>query len=118
MSRRLGIHRERQVQDWFQDDDWWVTRAAGSFGNADLVALKAGRLPRLIEVKTSSKGPYEHFGPAEREALNFAARLAGAQAVLAWWPPRSRLHLIPADEWPQAKAAAKPKLVSADSDGR
>lgn len=99
MSSR-GIARERKVRDWLQERDWWVCRAAGSLGDADLVALKAGNRPRMIEVKSSAQGPYEHFRPADRKALAFAAEMAGADAYLAWWPPRGQLHWIPAHEWP------------------
>ena len=100
MSR--GIQRERAVRHKLEADDWWVARAAGSLGDADLVALKTDQRPRLIEVKSSAQGPYEHFGPADRERLRFAAELAGADPYLAWWPPRGKLRWIAADEWPAA----------------
>ena len=100
-----GIRRERQVRGWLEDRDYWVARAAGSFGDADLVALKVGERPLLVEVKATAGGPYEHFGPKDRADLRFAARLAGARAVLAWWPPRGVLRLIDEDEWPDVKAA-------------
>lgn len=97
MSR--GIHRERQVKALLQDEDWWVARAAGSLGDADLVALRAGSVPRLIEVK-STLTPYAHFGPKDRADLRFAAELAGAVAELCWWPSRGKPRFIPAEEWP------------------
>jgi Holliday junction resolvase len=97
---RRGISRERQVRLHLESSDWWVARAAGSLGDADLVALKAGYQPRLIEVKSTAGGPYERFGPADRQRLRFAARLAGARAELAWWPPRGKLRFIPSEEWP------------------
>lgn len=100
MSR--GHQRERAVKLHLENDDWWVTRAAGSLGDADLVALKDGRRPMLVEVKSTAAGPYEHFQPADRARLRFAAGLAGADAVLAWWPPRGKLRFIPANEWPTA----------------
>jgi hypothetical protein len=55
---------------------------------------------RLVEVKSTAKGPYEHFGPADRERLRNAAEKAGASAFLAWWPSRRLLRWIPAEEWP------------------
>lgn len=99
MSSR-GINRERQVRRVLEAQDWWVTRAAGSLGDADLVALKDGKQPRLIEVKSTAGGPYEHFRPGDRAALVFAARVAGGVAELAWWPPRGQLRWIPEGEWP------------------
>jgi Holliday junction resolvase len=98
MSR--GHDRERAVKLRLQDDDWFVIRTAGSFGDADLVALKAGTQTWLIEVKSTAGGPYERFGPTERNRLRLAAELAGATAVLAWWPPHGQLRFIPANEWP------------------
>ena len=98
MSR--GHNRERAVKAHLQDDDWFVVRTAGSFGACDLVALKAGYHTRFIEVKSTAGGPYEHFGPTERETLRTAAYLAGASAELAWWPPRGTLRFIPSSEWP------------------
>lgn len=98
MSR--GHNRERAVKVLLQAEDWWVARAAGSLGDADLIALKDGKRPRLIEVKSTAGGPYEHFRPADREQLKLAARIAGADAVLAWWPPRGQLKWIWPEEWP------------------
>lgn len=97
---KLGIQRERAVRRVLEQADWWVARAAGSLGDADLIALRDGDRPRLIEVKASSRGPYHSFGPADRRDLRFAARLAGADPVLAWWPPRGQLRWIPEQEWP------------------
>ncbi len=104
MSR--GQNRERQVRRLLEDDDWFVCRAAGSLGDVDLVALKAGKLPMLIEVKSTAGGPYERFGPKDRGDLQFAADLAGAIATLAWWPPRGTLRWIPSSEWPDKLKAA------------
>lgn len=101
MSR--GTKRERAVRDWLLKRDWVVVRAAGSLGAADLVALKAGENPRLVEVKSTAGGPYERFGPAARADLSLRALWAGAEAWLAWWPPRGELHWIPAAQWPRAR---------------
>lgn len=98
MSR--GHNRERQVKALLMQDDWFVTRAAGSLGDADLVALKDGHRPRIIEVKSTAQGPYERFGPKDRADLRFAARVAGAVAELCWWPPRGKPVWISETEWP------------------
>jgi Holliday junction resolvase len=106
MSR--GHDRERAVKAILEQGDWFVTRAAGSFGDADLVALKAGRTPLLIEVKSSStqRGPFADFGPQSRAELLLAARIAGARAVLCWWPPRGTRHWLYEDQgdWPPTPA--------------
>ncbi len=97
MSR--GITRERQVRQLLEARDYWVCRAAGSLGDADLVALKKGeRL--LVEVKSTAGGPYERFGPKDRADLLFAAELANADAWLCWWPPRGKRVWIHSSQWP------------------
>lgn len=101
MSQR-GIQRERAVRDYLRDRDWLAFRAPASLGVADVVALRDGSRPRLIEVKSTHRGPYHSFGPAERERLKFAAELAGADAYLAWWPPRGELRWFHSSEWPFA----------------
>src|SRR5262245_1435500 len=98
MSR--GHQRERAVRDHLRDQGWWVARAAGSLGDADLIALRHDEQPRLVEVKSTASGPYERFGPEARGRLIGAARLAGAQAWLAYWPARGRLQWIPETSWP------------------
>jgi Holliday junction resolvase len=101
-----GIVRERQVMTTLRASRWVVYRAAGSHGCADLVALRAGEAPWLVQVKGTAAGPYEHFGPAERAELAAEAEQAGAVAMLCWWPPRRPARWIPADEWPPARKAA------------
>lgn len=107
-----GHDRERRVRDWLLERDWVVVRAAGSLGEIDLVALKAGETPRLVEVKSTAGGPYERFGPAERADLQQRAQWAGAAAWLAWWPPRGQLRWIPSHEWPVLKARADIRLAT------
>ena len=102
MSQR-GHQRERAVRDLLRSEDWFVVRAAGSLGDADLLALRAGSRPRLIEVKSSAASPYAHFLPADRYRLSQAAKLAGAEAWLAYWPPRGKLRWIPESEWPEVR---------------
>ena len=98
MSR--GIDRERRLRDLLYADGWWTARAAGSLGDADVVALRAGATPRLIEVKSTTRGPYHGFGPARRIALRAAAHKAGAEAWLVWWPLRAQPKWISSEDWP------------------
>jgi Holliday junction resolvase len=98
MSR--GIQRERQLRHSLEADDWIVIRAAGSLGCADLVALKDGRTPMMIECKATARGPYAGFPPAKRKDLRQVAEWAGADAWLVHWPPRGKANWIPAQNWP------------------
>lgn len=83
-----------------RQDDWFAIRSPASLGCADVVALKDGRRPRLIECKSTTAGPYAGFSPADREALRFMADLAGAEPWLVFWPKRSKPVWIPASDWP------------------
>lgn len=98
MSR--GTDRERAVRAYYSDRDWLSFRAPASLGVADVIALKAGHRPQLVEVKSTKAGPYHGFVPADRARLLAAAEMAGADAVLAWWPPRAKLQFIPSTAWP------------------
>ncbi len=57
----------------------------------------------LIECKSTKAGPYHGFSPADRARLLFAAEMAGAEAWLAWWPPRGKLRMIHSSEWPVSR---------------
>ncbi len=117
MSRSRGIQRERDLRRQLELAGWWVGRCAGSLGDADLVAVRAQygtimskqvllRQIRLIEVKTTAAGPFHSFGPKQRAELLEAARIAGAEAWLVWWPPRQKdPQWIGPDEWPKEKEA-------------
>lgn len=100
-AKSRGIARERQVRDVLAKDDWLAFRSPASLGCADVIALKDGRRPRFVEVKATADGPYKGFGPAARVRLSLTARMAGADAFLAWWPPRGPLRWISETEWPR-----------------
>jgi Holliday junction resolvase len=95
-----GHDRERAVRRLLENDGWWVSRAAGSLGDADVIALKTAFPPRLVEVKSTAKSAYEHFGPGDRARLQLAARKAGAEAWLVWWPPHRQPTWIHENDWP------------------
>lgn len=97
---RRGIQRERDLVNQLRGEDWFALRAPASLGCADVVALKEGHRPRLIECKSTRRGPYAGFPPADRAALKFMAKLAGADAWLYWHPPRTKPVWIAASDWP------------------
>lgn len=98
MGQPRGRTREHQVVDYYRQRGWAAYRIA--HGPADAVALQSGRRPQLIQVKSTARGPYDHFPPEDRRALLEAAAHAGADPVLAWWPPRGQLALIREWNWP------------------
>lgn len=98
--------RERQVRDWLQERDWLVVHTRPGTNFCDLVALKDGTI-RLIEVKSTERGPYAGFPPADRQRLLDVAKMAGGQAELAWWPPRGKLRFIGSSEWPRVPGASQ-----------
>lgn len=106
MSR--GIDRERAVVRWYRDRDYVAGRAPASLGEFDVWAKRHDTRLQLVEVKSTASGPYERFGPDARARLLAVAEMAGAEAWLAWWPPRGELQWIPASAWPKP---AQPKAV-------
>lgn len=89
-----------------ESEGWIAFRAPASLGCADVVALRAGDRPMLIEVKSTAGGAYERFQPADRERLAQAGRIAGADVFLVWWPPRRKPLWIPQSEWPKERRKA------------
>jgi Holliday junction resolvase len=106
-GRRRGIDRERRVAEQLLLEGWFVVRAAGSLGFCDLIALKAGHDPLLVEVKSTRQGPYERFPPADREDLVATAKIAGAEAWLCWWPSHGKPQWIHSSQWPAKLRAVK-----------
>lgn len=101
VSKRKGTKRELQVRDVLEKDGYLVMKAGGSLGDADLIALKRGERPRLVQVKANKDGgPWSKFGPAARAKLAEVAKAAGAVAELAWWPPYGELHWYDQVLWP------------------
>jgi Holliday junction resolvase len=98
----FGHQRERQVVALLRDEDWIAFRAPGSLGCADVIALRGGSHPKLIEVKATAAGPYHGFLPADRERLADTAALAGGEAWLCWWPKRAKPIWVSESEWPDA----------------
>jgi len=119
---RRGHDRERDVEALLCGWGWLAERKPASKGVADVTAI-GGEFARwegghpsplqwslpiilLVEVKSTAGGPYERFGPAEREELRVAAALHSCQCVLAWWPPSpgkakdAALRWIFEEQWP------------------
>ena len=96
----FGHDRERKLKKVLEAEGWLVVRAAGSLGCADLVAMKLGHTPRIIEVKSSARSPFAHFGPNDRAELIEAGDRSGASVWLCWWPKRKQAIWLAPSEWP------------------
>ena len=111
----FGHQRERQIKKLLEEEGWFVIRAPGSLGVADLVAVRRSPLnvasayglthlseAMFIECKANEKGgPYMNFRPEDRKELLEAAEKAGARAELAYWPKRGSLVWIGSEAWPK-----------------
>lgn len=105
-SASRGHARERQVRKLLEAQGYWCARAAGSLGDADIIALRGVTAEALlVEVKTDARGPFAHFGPAHRAELLAAARLSGARPMLCWWPARKQPKWIIQEHWPPTNDA-------------
>lgn len=76
--RAAGDYFERQTRAALEAQGWYVVRAAGSHGIADLVAMRAGSTPLLVSCKLGGR-----IGPGERRALRDTADASGGRAVVA-----------------------------------
>ena len=87
-------------------DNWWCIRAAGSHGVADLICLKDGHKPMMLEIKSNSGSPFANFGPAKRQALLVAARQSGANCFLVNWAKNKDPVWIPPGDWPKPRRSS------------
>lgn len=73
-----GRALEYRVKRQLEDDGWFVTRSSGSHGPADLVALKRGKPPLLVQCKANGRISQE-----EKDELVKVSKSVGAIPVLA-----------------------------------
>lgn len=100
-AARKGNGRELRTASILESEGWTVGSRRHVAGPGDLLAVKDGERPRLIEVKATAGGPYEHFGPRDRNGMRAYAAERGLVAELAWWAPRAATHRIFDEaEWP------------------
>lgn len=103
-GEKRGRDRELRVADRLRENGCVAYRLA--WGQADVIALKAGVRPLLVQVKSTAGGPFERFGPAARVALLHEARASGADCTLAWWPKNRKLEWLGPEHWPDQKKVA------------
>lgn len=86
-NRQRGDYFERQAKSALVSHGWWVIRSAGSYGVADLVALRRDHKPLALSCKLDGK-----LRPAERDELLMVGRMAGVVPVIA--SRRIRGHVL------------------------
>lgn len=96
-GERRGRERELDVVRLLRSDGFVSYRLA--HGHADVIGLKAGLRPRLVQVK-STRRPWERFEPDKRLNLAVEAVAAGAIAQLCHWPTGGVPYFYDVDEWP------------------
>ena len=82
-----GRSLEYKVRDNLEADGYACIRAAGSKGQADIIALKPGEV-LLVQVK--ARNP--QLTPADRKTLLELARITGAVPIVAWKPTRKPIE--------------------------
>lgn len=110
-NKAKGTKRERDVVKLLSNDGWVCQRTPGSLGTMDVVALRAGDIPRYIQVKATAK-PFSGFPPLERYDLLADAQKAGARAELCWWPDFGKPTYIQPEKWPPT---IQPKPLTSES---
>lgn len=87
-----------------ESEGWLVGSRRHIGGAGDLLAVKAGCIPRLVEVKSTKAGPWMHFRWKDRADMLETAMEMRVEAWLLWWPAQRDPKWLPAAEWPEGKA--------------
>lgn len=102
---RRGNTFEVAVAKDMKRQGWTVGSMRHTEGPCDLLAVHPSHGVKLVECKTSGRGPYEHFGPADRQsARKVAVELARSgidvSLWLVWKPPGGTARWLNASVWP------------------
>jgi Holliday junction resolvase len=100
------LDRERRLKQALGESGWVAVRAAK--GPVDLVLVRrpktqGGCEVRFVQVKSTAGGPYERFGPKDRQILIALAQECGAEPWLIHWPPRKGWRWIESSQWPKIR---------------
>lgn len=87
-NRRRGRDFERAVVRHLESVGGVAVNVSGSHGPFDVIWLRAGQAPALVECKLGG-----YLLPMEREAIRDAALRAGAVPMMAWRPARGRIEM-------------------------
>lgn len=91
------------MAEGLREDGWIVKGTGDAHGAIDLIALKCGERPMVLQVKgNKTGGPYMNFRRPERTLLLEEASRAGADPWLIYAPPDRRApRWLHPSEWPQ-----------------
>jgi Holliday junction resolvase len=108
-----GNARELKVMAVLAEEGWLCASRRHIGGAGDVLAVRCQMQTlninghpidapemMLIEVKSTSGGPWERFGPEDRRTLIKTAERHGAKPWLFYWPARGQLRRIHASEFP------------------
>lgn len=88
-AQSAGNDRDVKVRKVLEELGYTVGSRRHIPGAGDLIAVLPVLLDHdvaLVEVKSTAKGPWEHFSPSERLELAETAADAGGTGYVAWWP--------------------------------
>lgn len=91
---------EVQVARQLEQEGWTVGSRRHIGGCGDLLAVRDGERPRLIECKRGARSPYEHFREPDRNRMRDYAAERGLVAELAWRKDRGKLVFLDEAAWP------------------
>lgn len=115
MSARKGNAAENAVKHELEAEGWLCKGTGDSHGAVDIVALKLGAIPMLVQVKANKAGgPFSNFRREDRRVLLAEAERAGARAVLAYRKGNGKTVVtrwVWPEEWPEAPAPARAVVV-------
>ncbi len=111
--KRKGTRRERDLVEALSEDGWVTFRTPGSLGPADVIALRAGNRPMLVQVKAGKAASWwGRFPPHERTALANTARKAGADAYACFWRDGEKSPLMISEaDWPPPSKRGTPDYL-------
>jgi len=113
-SPGAGNARELKVMAVLAEEGWLCASRRHIGGAGDILANRLRPSTShgwsylesvLIEAKSTTRNPWNDFGPADRQALVETAEKYGAVPWLYWWPPRGKLLRIPAEDFPPNRKA-------------
>jgi Holliday junction resolvase-like predicted endonuclease len=99
---RRGNAGELRVQAALESTGHLVAQRRHVGGSGDLLAVHRYFIPLLVEVKTT-QGPFDHFGPEDRQAMLEDAKDYWLEPLLAWTPSPSVLAFVPKSDWPRSR---------------